>query len=78
MPSALCYRRTTPEDWVEHFCLVNPTCHLSTEDAAYTIAEADLQGAFAAKAQGGSDKDLAEFLRGKGYVNVDGFRIAKD
>src|ERR1043165_2917198 len=44
MPSALCYRQAAAEQWVEHFCLVNPTCVESTEDAAYAAAEADLRG----------------------------------
>jgi len=79
MPSALCYQQASPDQWVEHFCLVNPTCHLTTEDDASAAAKADLDGAFEVKAQGaGSDKDVAEFLRSKGYVSVDGFQRATD
>jgi hypothetical protein len=51
---------------------------LSTEDAASETANADLQGAFAVKAETGSDQELAAFLRSKGYVSVDGFRRATD
>ena len=78
MPSALCYKRATAERWIEHFCLVNPKCHVTTEDEASATAQADLQGAFAVKAQGGSDQEVAEFLRSKSYVGVDGFRRATD
>ena len=78
MPSALCYQEAAAEQWVEHFCLVNPICPVSTEEKAVAVAVADLQGAFAVKAQGGADKDVAEFLRRKGYVSVNGFRRATD
>src|SRR5438045_2637009 len=65
MPSALCYQRTSAEQWVEHFCLVNPTCHVTTEEEASAAAQRDLDGAFAVKAQGGSDREVAEFLRSR-------------
>ncbi len=78
MPSALCYRSNGPERWVEHFCLVNPTCPVSTEDEASAAAGADLEGAFALKADGGSTEEFAEFLRRKGYIRVDGFQRARD
>jgi hypothetical protein len=78
MPSALCYQRASAEQWIEHFCLVNPTCHVTTEEEASAAAKEDLDGAFAVKAHGGSDKEVAEFLRSKGYVNVDGFQRATE
>ena len=78
MPSAICYEQIAPGRWSDHFCLVNPTCPVSSEDEASSAAEADLAGAFASKSQGGSDQNVAEFLRGKGYVRVDGFRRAKE
>jgi hypothetical protein len=78
MPSAICYRLIAPEQWVDHFCLVKPTCQLNNEDEATAAATADLSGAFAVKSQGGSDRDVAEFLRNEGYVKVDGFQRARD
>ena len=78
MPSALCYQQTTDSRWVEHFCLVNPACHGNTEEQAAAIAEADLKGAFEIKSQGGSDSKVADFLRSKGYLNVEGFQRAVD
>ena len=78
MPSALCYEQIAPGRWREHFCLVNPRGLVSSEDEASSVAEADLRGAFTIKSQGGSDSKVAEFLRGKGYVRVDGFRRAEE
>ena len=78
MPSALCYQQTTDARWVDHFCLVNPACHTNTEEEASAIAEADLKGAFEIKSQGGSDIQVADYLRSKGYVNVEGFQRAND
>ena len=78
MPSAICYEQTAPGQWREHFCLVNPECHMDEEDAASATAEADLQEAFAAKNLAGTDSELALSLVKKGYVKVDGFRRAKD
>lgn len=77
-PSVLCYEQTAPGHWSEHFCLANPTCAVNTEDEASSIAQKDLSEAFAIKYKSGSDAEFALFLRGKGYVNVDGFQRAKD
>ncbi len=78
MPSAICYEQIAPGSWSEFFCLVDPTCPLSSEDEASSAAEADLAEAFALKRHDGSDQDVAECLRGKGYVRVGGFRRAKE
>lgn len=77
MPSVICHEQIAPDRWVDYFCLVNPTCQTGSEDEASSIAETDLEGAFALRSQGGSDQDIAGFLRGKGYVRVDGFRRAE-
>jgi hypothetical protein len=77
MPSAICYEQIAPGRWSEYFCLVNPTCQVSSEEEASSAAEADLAGAFALRGQGESDQNVAELLRGKGYVRVEGFRGAK-
>jgi len=78
MPSALCYKRTALGQWQEYFCLVNPTQRLEKEDDATLLAESDLNEAFSAKTGGGSDLDLAEILRNKGYVKIDDFQRAID
>ncbi len=51
---------------------------MTSEDEATAIATADLDEAFQFKAQSGSDVDVAECLRKKGYVTVDDFRRAID
>ena len=78
MPSALCYRQTSSENWQEHFCLVNPTQCFEIEDEATSLAELDLNEAFSVKANSGSDFDLAEVLKNKGYVKIDDFQRAID
>jgi hypothetical protein len=42
------------------------------------MARSDLNEAFSVKAAGGSDFDLAEALKNKGYVKIDDFRRAID
>jgi hypothetical protein len=78
VPSAICYEQIAPGRWNDCFCLVKPTCHMRSEDEASSVAETDLAEAFALRSQGGSDQDVAGFLRGKGYVRVDGFRRAEE
>src|SRR5438105_3511102 len=56
MPSAICYEQTSPGQWSEHFCLVNPTFRADDEDEASAVAEADLREAFAIKTQAVSDR----------------------
>ena len=77
MPSAICYEQTAPAQWSEYFCLVNPTCCTPLEDEASATAESDLKEAFAARNDGGSDREVAEVLRQRGYVKVDGVRRAQ-
>src|SRR6187402_3135184 len=71
MPSAICYEQIDGGQWSEHFCLVNPTCRVENEDEASAAAEADFREAFATKTRGGSDIEIAEHLKRKGYVTVD-------
>lgn len=78
MPSAICYEQIVAGQWNEHFCLVNPTCRVEDEDEASATAEADFREAFAAKTHAGGDSEIAEYLKRKGYVTVDGFRRARD
>ncbi len=78
MPSAICHEQTSPGNWSEHFCLVNPTALFDDEDEAATQAEADLNAAAAAKAAGGTDAAFAMSLKEKGYIQLDDFRHARD
>jgi len=78
MPSAICYEQIAADQWSEHFCLVNPTCRVEDEDEASATAEADFREAFATKTRAGGDIEIAEYLKRKGYVTVDGFRRARD
>jgi hypothetical protein len=78
MPSAICYEQIATGQGSECFCLVNPTCRVEDEDEASAKAEADFREAFAAKARAGGDSEIAEYLKRKGYVIVDGFRRARD
>jgi hypothetical protein len=78
MPSALCYKQISDDQWTEHFCLVNPTCQTPTESEASSAAASDLDAAFEVRQRGGSDGDFALFLQSKGYVTVDGYRRAID
>ena len=78
MPSALCYKQIAIDQWSEHFCLVNPTCLVENEDEASAAAEADFQEAFATKPGAGGEIEIAECLKRKGYVAVDGYRRARD
>ncbi len=78
MPSALCYEQIAAGQWSEHFCLVNPTCRVESEDEASAMAEADFREAFSTKTRAGGEIGIAEDLKRKGYVTVDGFRRAGD
>lgn len=74
VPSAICYEQIAPDEWKEHFCLVNPTESFDNEDYASTRSKDDLDEAFAL----GSDASLAACLKDKGYVKVEDFRRAQD
>jgi hypothetical protein len=78
MPSALCYKRAGGDQWLEHFCLVNPLQCYDDEDEATSKAKSDLNEAFGAKASGGSDNDLAMVLKDRGYIKIDDFQHAID
>lgn len=45
------------------------------ERAAVSQAEQDLEAAFLQKHSSGSDHDVGEYLRDKGYVSVTDFKI---
>jgi hypothetical protein len=76
MPSAICYEQTAPGRWKEHFCLVNPTERVDEEAKASAAADADLQEAHAARIRTGRESEFAFTLRSRGYVSVEGFRVA--
>lgn len=78
MPSTICHEQIAPDQWREHFCLVNPAALFDGEDEAAARAEADLSAAAVAKSAGGTDADFAMNLRDRGYVKLDDFRRARD
>jgi hypothetical protein len=77
MPSILCYQQLGPDLWTEYFCLVKPDAILEDEDAAAAIAEKHVEGAHAARADGGSPQDFALSLRHEGYKSVSDFRVVR-
>ena len=77
MPSALCYEQVAPDQWKEHFCLVNPGACADTEEEACALATTDLNEALAAKNRGEAEAGFALVLKTKGYVKVDGFQRAR-
>jgi len=78
VPSVLCQRQVSEDEWQDYFVLANPTVQHEEPDAAITAAGADLEAAFAAKQAGGSDEEVVLSLRAKGYVNIIGFNIVKE
>lgn len=76
MPSILCYERSGPDSWREHFCLVNPDESMQDDpEAASAIAQRHLEAAFAHGGEG-SVEDFATSLQTSGYVRVSDFRMA--
>src|ERR1700730_8553919 len=76
MPSILCYERSAPDDWREHFCLVNPDAGMEDDpEAASAVAHKHLEAAFA-RGGGGSVEDFALSLKDAGYVRMSDFRWA--
>jgi hypothetical protein len=68
-----------PDQWTEHFCLVNLGCQVETEDEAAKRAAEDLIAADESRMQGGgTDAEFALSLKSKGYLIVDGFKRARD
>lgn len=78
MPSIACLKQTAPNQWDYHFVLVRPDQIHAEEERAVLQAERDLDAAFSKKQQFGSDQAVAEHLRGKGYLNVTGFKIVEE
>ena len=76
MPSILCYERSAPDAWREHFCLVNPDAGMEDDpEAASAVAHKHLEAAFA-RGGGGSVEDFALSLKDAGYVRMSDFRWA--
>jgi hypothetical protein len=77
MPSILCYERSGPDAWREHFCLVNPDAGLKADpETASAIAHKHLETAFARA--GGGGEQFAMSLKDAGYVRASDFRMAVD
>jgi len=76
MPSILCYERSGPDAWREHFCLVNPDAGMEDDpEAASDVAHKHLEAAFAGGGDG-SVEDFAMSLKDAGYVRMSDFRRA--
>jgi hypothetical protein len=75
-PSILCYKRTGPDSWTEHFCLVNPTVIYEDEDHASAVARHRLDRAFSI-AEERPDR-FAMALKSFGFKSVTDFKMAKD
>ena len=73
-PSIACLKRSS-DSWEYHFVLVKPEDVLDDPDHATTIATTDLNSAFSVKNIGGSDEDVAMFLKEQGYLRVDDFNV---
>jgi len=71
-------KQTQQNEWNYHFVLVKPIEVHQVEDIACHSSKADLDTAFKTQQNGGTDYDLAEYLRGKGYVSVSDFKIVKE
>jgi len=78
MSSVICYKQITPDEWRDHFCLVNPTQYFDKEDDASLQATSDLDEATTLKSFSGLDSEFAMSLKDKGYANVESFRRAID
>jgi SWIM/SEC-C metal-binding protein len=76
MPSILCYERSGPDAWREHFCLVNPDAGMEDDpEDASAIAHEHLEAAFARGGRG-SIEDFATSLKDVGYVMMSDFQRA--
>jgi hypothetical protein len=78
VPSIACLQQTQPDEWEYYFVLVKPHQIYDRETEAVVEAEGDLQAAFSQREKTGSDFTVAENLRAKGYLKVDGFKIVTD
>ena len=77
-PSIICYVQTHLGTNTPHFCLAKTAKLCFREDEADTIANGDLEIAFAAKKNSGTDEDVAMVLKKAGYVSVEDFNIVAD
>jgi hypothetical protein len=78
MPSLACLEQTSPGKWEYYYVLADPSRVYAMEDPAVSQATQDLEAAFIQKEQAGSDLAVGEYLSGKGYVSITGFRIVKE
>ncbi|HME71195.1 MAG TPA: SEC-C metal-binding domain-containing protein [Myxococcota bacterium] len=73
-----CLKQVRPDEWLYHFVLANPDAVFEDEQTAADVAAQHLDAAFAVKRRTGSDAALAEFLKRKGYLSVDGFNVVDE
>jgi len=77
MPSISCFKSMPNGEWSYHFVLVKPNHIVPEESQAVDQADDDLSSAFEVKSRGGTDAELAMYLKGKGYISVDNFNIVR-
>jgi len=75
LPSIACLKQVNVDEWEYHFVLARPDEGYPVEDEAIAAAESNLEDAFKDRDLHGSDFAVAEYLRGKGYLRVRGFKI---
>jgi hypothetical protein len=76
MPSILCYERSEPDSWREHFFLVNPSAGMEDPEAPSSVAYKHLEAAFA-RGGDGSVENFAMSLKDAGYVRMSDFHRAE-
>ena len=77
-PSIACHKQIGREKWQYHFVLAKPTEVHDDEDSACLSAEEDLENAFRTKGEGGSDFEMASYLKRAGYLSVEDYKIIKE
>lgn len=77
VPSIACLKQVRPDEWEYHFVLVRPEDSHTQEETAVAEATRDLDGAFARRSQGLGDVAVAQALKSKGYVSVEGFQVVE-
>lgn len=77
MPSISCLKEIGDSRWEYHFVLVREA-EPSDPGHAYAVAAADLDDAFARRANSNSDEDVALLLKERGYVAVHNFQVVDD
>jgi hypothetical protein len=76
LPAIACLQQVRPGEWEYYYVLVKPRRVHVRERYAIREAEEDVYVAFQQRERTGSEIAVAESLRAKGYLSVNGFQIA--